>query len=366
MRIRGWLSGAGAALSVVTLASAGVAQKVQADQTAVPPVPHTYVPKKTPWGDPDFRATWNGDNLVYAGVDFQRPKDQGDRLELSDEGFAKRLADAEKSDADETDFDAHLMPDNTFGLAAWLRSSAFGRRTSMIVSPANGRLPPLTPQAEALVKAGRTSWNKGQPIDWVSDLDAVDRCVSRGFPSAMLPTDRDSDNGIRVFQAPGYIAFQLEMEGMRVVPIGRRDSWPSTVRGWLGHSRAHWEGNTLVIETSHLRPGDSASGDRWKRAASPSSTESTLPTSDKASAVERLTMTGPNSLVYQVTYSDPDVFTAPWTVQVEWTRDDKYHIYEFACHEGNVQVRTMINSSRAQRRKDAEAEAAKKVASAGN
>jgi hypothetical protein len=327
-------------------------------------VPTTYVPQETPWGDPDFRAVWSGDNLPYAGIYFERPKEQGDRLELSDEGFAKRLADAKKSDADKDDINAHLMPDNTVGLAAWIQASRFGRRTSMIVSPANGRLPPLTPSAEALVKAGRTSWNKGQPIDWVSDLDAVDRCVSRGFPSAMLPTDRDSDNGIRVFQAPGYIAFQLEMEGMRVVPIGRKEPWPSAVRGWLGQSRAHWEGNTLVIETSHIRPGDSASGDRWKRAASPSSTESTLPTSEKASAVERLTMTGPGTLVYQVTYSDPDVFTAPWTVQVEWTRDDKYHLYEFACHEGNVQVRNMITSSRAQRRKDAEAAAAKKVASA--
>lgn len=343
----------------VALAAPGLGGKPPADPIAVPPVPSTYVPKKTPWGDPDFRATWSGDNLVYAGIEFERPKAQGERLELSDEGFAKRLADAEKSDADKTDFDAHLMPDNTIGLAAWLRSSAYGRRTSMLVSPANGRLPPLTPQAEALFKAGRSSWNKGQPIDWISDLDAVDRCVTRGFPSAMLPTDRDSDNGIRVFQAPGYIAFQLEMEGLRVVPIGRAAAWPSPVRGWLGQGRGHWEGNTLVIETANIRPGDSANGDRWKRGASPSSTESTLPTSEKASAVERLTMTGTGKLIYQVTYSDPDVFTAPWTVQVEWTRDDKYKLYEFACHEGNVQVRTMISASRAQRAKDAAALAQK-------
>jgi hypothetical protein len=169
----------------------------------------------------------------------------------------------------------------------------------------------------------------------------------------MLPTDRDSDNGIRIFQAPGYIAFQLEMEGMRVVPIGRGAAWPAPVRGWLGQSRAHWEGSTLVIETANIHPGDSADGNAARRGASPSSSNPLLPTSEKASAVERLTMTGPGKLVYQVTYSDPDVFTAPWTVQVEWTRNDKYKIYEFACHEGNVQVRTMISASRAQRRKDA-------------
>ena len=88
------------------------------------------------------------------------------------------------------------------------------------------------------------------------------------------------------------------------------------------------------------------------------------PTSENASAVERLTMIGPGKLVYQVTYTDPDVFTAPWTAQVEWTRDDHYQMYEFACHEGNVQVRDLINASRAQRLKDAAA-AAPAVAKGG-
>ena len=352
MRVRAWAALA-AAMGFVLAVSAG-GQPVPKDPTAVPPIPGTYVPKRTPWGDPDFRATWTGDNLAYAGVEFERHAEQGNRLWLTDAEFAKRLAEAKKSDADKTDFDAHLMPDNTIGLAAWLQASSYGRRTSLIVSPANGRLPPLTPKADALFKAGRTSWNKGQPIDWVSDLDAVDRCITRGFPSAMLPTDRDNDSGIRIFQAPGYVVFQLEVLGTRIIPIGQAEPWPAPVRGWLGESRGHWEGNTLVIETAHIVVGDSATGDALKRAASPSSASSTIPTSEKASAVERLTMTGPGALVYEATYTDPDVFTAPWTVQVEWMRNDSYKMYEFACHEGNVQVRTMINASRAQRKKDAE------------
>lgn len=346
---------------VASLSCAGpcLADKIPRDLSAVPPVRTSYVPKRTPWGDPDFRATWSGDNLTYAGVEFERPKEQGNRLWLTDEEYAKRLEAAKKSDADKDDINAHLMYDNTVGLAAWMQSTPFGRRTSMIVSPADGRLPPLTGQGEALFKAGRDSWNKGQPIDWVSDLDAFDRCITRGFPAAMLPTDRDNGSGIRVFQAPGYVAFQLEVLGTRVVPIGKKVAWPAPVRGWLGQSRGHWEGNTLVIETTNIRPGDSASGDASKRAASPSSSNPTLPTGEKANAVERLTMTGPGTLLYQVTYSDPDIFTAPWTVQVEWTRDDHYQMYEFACHEGNVQVRTMINASRAQRTKDAQAAEAK-------
>jgi len=356
MRCIAALAAVAAALS---LAGSAQAEKTPEDLTVVPPVPTTYVPKRTPWGDPDFRATWSGDRLAYAGVDFERPADKGKRLWLTDEEYAKRLAEAKKSDADKDDVNAHLMPDNTIGLAAWMQSTPFGRRTSMIVSPADGRLAPLTPRAEALKKAGRTSWNKDQAIDWVSDLDAVDRCITRGFPAAMLPTDRDSDSAIRVFQSPGYVVFQLEEMGTRIVPIGRSGAWSPSVRGWLGQGRGHWEGNTLVIETANIHPGDSAAGDAAKRGASPSSTEPTLPTSERASAVERLTMTGPGTLLYQVTYSDPEVFTAPWTVQVEWQRDDKYQIYEFACHEGNVQVRTMITASRAQRAKDAVAIAAK-------
>lgn len=339
---------------LVSLGTPCAGEKTPADLEAVPPVPHSYVPKKTPWGDPDFRATWSGDNLVYAGVEFERPKEQGNRLWLTDEEYAKRLEAAKKSDADKDDLNAHLMYDNTLGLAAWMQSTPYARRTSMIVSPPDGRLPALTPRGEALFKAGRDSWNKGQPIDWVSDLDAVDRCITRGFPAAMMPTDRDNDSGIRVFQAPGYVVFQLEVLGTRIVPVGQADAWPASVRGWLGQSRGHWEGNTLVIETANIHPGDSADGDVAKRGASPSSSTPTLPTGERASAVERLTMTGPRTLVYQVTYSDPDVFTAPWTVQVEWARDDKYQIYEFACHEGNVQVRTMISNSRAQRRLGAE------------
>ena len=335
------------------LAAPCSAEKPPADLTAVPPVPTTYVPKRTAWGDPDFSATWTSDNFSYIGVFFERPKEQGDRLWLTDAEYAKRLAEAQKSDADKSDFNAHLMPDNTVGLAAWLQSTPFARRTSLLVSPANGRLPPMTARGEALFKAGRTSWNDDQPIDWVSDLDALDRCITRGFPAAMMPTDRDSDNGIRLFQAPGFVVFQIEMLGTRVIPIGKAAPWPGAVRGWLGQSRGHWDGNTLVIEAANIVAGDSASGDAAKRAASPTSTESTIPTGESAHATERLTMTGPGKLVYQVTYTDPDVFTAPWTAQVEWTRDDKYQMYEFACHEGNRQVRDLIDSSRAQRAKDA-------------
>lgn len=313
------------------------------------PVPIHYLPTKTAWGDPDFSATWTLEPLADAGIPLERATAQGNRVWLTDEEFAKRLEAARKSDAEyREDLDAH----GTAGLAAWLQATPFGRRTSLIVDPANGRLPPMTPQAQARFKAGRNSWVTGQPIDWVADLDSYDRCITRGLPSAILPWP--NNDGIRVFQSPGFVAIQLEDLGVRVIPVGPVKRWPAAVRTWNGQSVGHWEGNTLVIETRQIVAGDSADGDVAKHAGSPVTGRdgSLVPMSEKASTVERLTRTGPNTMAYRVTYSDPDVFTAPWTAEVEWTRDDKYRLYEYACHEGN-EVRELITSSRAQRRKDA-------------
>jgi hypothetical protein len=169
------------------------------------------------------------------------------------------------------------------------------------------------------------------------------------------------NNGIRIFQSPGYVVINLEMLGTRVIPISDAPAWPRNVEGWMGDSRAHWEGKTLVIETTNIKSGDGATHDPLKRAASPLNMATanvppfnTIPTSTEARTIERLTMTGPNTITYEITYSDPKVFTAPWTARLDWTRDDKYVMYEYACHEGDVQVRNYITSSRAKRQQIAE------------
>jgi hypothetical protein len=319
------------------------------------PATERYEPKRTAWGDPDFRATWTLDRPSEAGIPLERPKEQGTRAWLNDEEFAKRLEEARKSDGG---YKNEVDANGTVGLASWVQSAAFARRSSLIVDPANGRLPPMTPRGEALFKAGRNSWVTGQPIDWVADLDSYDRCVTRGLPSAILPWP--NNNGVRVFQSPGFVALQLEVLGTRIVPIGHGEPWPEEFRSWMGRSLGHWEGDTLVIETRSIVAGDSVDGQVSKHAGSPITGRGggLVPMSEKASTVERLTMTGPNTLTYRVTYSDPEVYTAPWTAEVEWTRDDKYQLYEFACHEGNA-VRDWITASRAQRKKDAQTALAK-------
>jgi hypothetical protein len=152
------------------------------------------------------------------------------------------------------------------------------------------------------------------------------------------------------------VTIALEMLGTRVIPIrsGNAEHWPKQVEAWLGNSVGHWEGNTLVIETTNIKTGNSATSNMFERNGSPLNMATmgvppwnTIPTSAQAKTVERLTPVGPDNIVYELTYSDPEVFTAPWTARLDWTRNDKYEFYEYACHEGDVQVRNYITSSRA-------------------
>lgn len=343
----------GLMMLVAPLSLAGSASAQNARRGLAPPQPlhGSFEPGKTEWGDPDFRATWSVQPIYDAGIPLQRPETQGNRLWLTDVEFAARLEQAKKSDGA---YRNEVEANGTIGLADWMRSTPFARRSSLIVSPDNGRLPPMTPRTEAVFNAGRNSWKDNQPIDWVTDFDSYDRCITRDLPAAILPWP--NNDGIRVFQSPGLVAIQLEVLGTRIIPVDHGGRWPDEVRSWTGRSLAHWEGATLVIETTGIAAGDSASADVSKRAGSPITGRSggLVPMSEKAETVERLALTGPNTLAYAVTYSDPDAYLAPWTAEVEWTRDDSYRLYEYACHEGNA-IRELIAASRAQRKKDAEA-----------
>lgn len=340
---------AAAAASLLPLAA--LAQPVPADLATLPPVPTDYVPQRTQWGDPDLRATYTLDMINTGRIAFARPEQFGDRFWLTEAEFAERLEAARRSDAAFSEENSR----GTKGLEAWMQAEPFARRTSMLVSPADGKLPALTPQAEALRAAGRTSWfTEGRTYDWIDDFDTWDRCISRGFPASMLPFRYN--NGVRVFQAPGFVVIHFEMLGDRIIPLTRAEHRPAAVESWMGSSLGHWEGNTLVVETTRIKTGDGATRDVWKRAASPLNvatgvqSNNAIPVSDQAKAVERFTRTGPNALVYELTYADPPVFTAPWTARVTWTRDDGYQMYEYACHEGNVSIRNHILASRAERR----------------
>ena len=328
--------------------------KVPADMNKLLPVDSSYTPPRTSWGDYDFAHTWQIENLNAARILFQRPKVFGNRLYVTPEEFQRRLTAAKRSDASFSNEGQGLNAGGTQGLADWLTRTEFGHRTSMLIDPADGQLPALTPWADEMWKNGRSSWVPGQAYDSAADFDSWDRCVSRGFPASMFPFRYN--NGIRIFQSPGYMVISLEMLGTRVIPIGNAKPWPGVVEAWMGNGRGHWEGKTFVIETSNIKSGDGVSYDIQKRAASPLNMATqnvppfnTIPTSVKAHTVERLTMVDANTMDYQITYDDPMVFTHPWTARFEWARDDDYKFFEYACIEGDVQVANYIKASRAER-----------------
>jgi hypothetical protein len=308
------------------------------------PIPD-YTPGRTSWGDPDLRGTWPTDSL--GGLGFQRTPEQGNQVYLSEEEFAKREARMEGSrQAAAAETNA-----NKLGMGNWVEMTGAGRRTSLLVDPPNGRLPEFTEYGKNMMAIGRSSWVAGQTYDWTTDFDSWDRCITRGFPGSMFPFRYN--NGVRIFQSPGFVVIDLEMiHDSRIIPIVKKGEVKHNdprVKEWMGDAVGWWEGNTLVIETTNIQPGASP----LNMATIGAPPNNVIPNTDKAHSLERLTLAGPDTLVYEVTYTDPLVWTAPWTVRMDIPRNEDYEFYEYACHEGDVQVRNYISSSRALRGTDA-------------
>ncbi len=306
----------------------------------LPPVSHKYVPKKTAWGDPDLRGMWPIDS--FGGLFLQRSAALGKRVWLTDAEYKVVEARMEKS----REAPAAETKAGKLGMGNWVEMTGAGRRTSLLIDPVDGRLPALTEEGKRLNSIGRSSWVRGQTYDWVTDFDTWDRCITRGFPASMLPFHYN--NGVQILQSPGYVVVNLEMiHDARIIPLDGRPV-PAGVTDWMGVSRGHWEGNTLVVETSNIRTGASP----LNMATNGAPANNTIPMSPQAHVTERFTMTASNTIVYEMTYSDPVYWTAPFTVRADWTRNEKYKFYEYACHEGDEQVRNYITASRAQRAKD--------------
>lgn len=323
--------------SVAAVAPAQV--QVPDDLTTMPPVSDEYRPQTTAWGDPDFTGTWPINDI--AELPIERPAEFGDRFWMTPEETAQRN---ERTERLESAYEAESEED-TIGIGHWIEYQGGGRRTSMLVDPADGQLPALTEEGIRRAGLGRSSWTPGQTYDWVTDFDSWDRCISRGFPASMFPFRYN--NGIRIYQSPGYVTIALEMLGTRMIPVGgANEPWPEAVKAWMGNSRGRWEDhNTLVVETTNIQAGAAP----LNMATRGVPRNNTVPMSEEAKVVERFHMIGPDTITYEMTYEDPVIFAAPFTTRVNWTRDDTYEFYEYACHEGNVQVRNYITANRAAR-----------------
>lgn len=286
----------------------------------------TWQAPRTPWGDPDLRGTWPLDRVGRTPV--ERPVALGDKAYLTDEEYAAARAQAEAVAAGYDQEDQS----NEIGSGHWFEWGTPLRQTSLIMAPANGRFPPLTDEGERMSAAMRSSWNVLQ-FNRISDFNSLDRCLSRGLPSSMTPFPYN--NGIRVFQSPGYVVLALEIvHETRIIPIRSGPTLPPHMRQYLGSSWGEWQGDTLVIHTTNL------TGDTPLNIVGPGNKP--IPTSTEQTVIERLTPVGPDTILYEATVTDPVVLTAPFTLAFPWTRNDAYEMFEYACHEGNSVVRNYI------------------------
>jgi len=305
---------------------------------------------RTPWGDPDLRGQWPIDYL--AQTPRQRPASFGTRNVLTDEEYKAALQRAEFQ-LDEYKNEGKA---NKLGMGHWIERGLPLKQASLMTYPPDGRLPPMTAEGKKRAAASKSSWSE-QVFNWVDDFNLYDRCITRGMPGSMLPGNYNS--GISVWQSPGYVAIKLEMiHETRIIPLDGRGAPPKPVRTYLGYSTGHWDGDALIIETTNFLPGSSLGNSGGF--AKP------VPNSEQMTILEKLTPTGPDTIHYEAWIDDPEVLIGPIKYDFPWRRNPEYVQYEYACHEGNEQVRGYIEGRSDNPRLVAKREAAVKARDEGH
>lgn len=298
---------------------------------------------RTPWGAPDLQGIWSSATVTP----LERPEEFADKPVLteaeaaafSERAVTQRNVDAARQQGSNRDVTSAY---NNF----WYDrgSDVVGtRRTSLIVDPPDGRVPPLT-------RDGQQRTSRAIPISGDQDGTVIvdswldrglwERCITRGVPNVMLPGAYN--NNYQILQSSDYVVILAEMiHDARIIPLDGRPHLNSNVRQWMGDSRGRWEGTTLVVDTTNFTDKTNYRG-----------------SAENLHLVERFTRVDANTLNYEVTIEDPTTFVRPWTIALPATATDG-QMYEYACHEGNYGMSNLLSGSRA---KERELEAAGKGA----
>ena len=291
---------------------------------------------RTAWGDPDLGGVWDFRTLTP----LERPRELAGKEVFTEEEAAQfvaaSLADIEgRDDAVPTDIVGNY---NQF----WFDrgTTVVGtRRTSRIVDPPDGRLPPLTPEAERRStspearRVGQANRGIVPPASW-EDLEPGDRCIHHGKSGPPISPGAYNNN-IQLFQAPGHVAILNEqIHDVRVIPLDGRPHLGPGIRQWMGDSRGHWEGDTLVVETTNFNG-------KYEQTGRPD-----LTSSEHQSIVERFSRSDSETLLYEYTVTDPATWTDSWSAEVTMTKSQD-QVFEYACHEGNYSMAVRLAGARA-------------------
>lgn len=355
---------------LTTIALMSFMPEVLAGQAAAAPKT-AWTPSRTPDGQPDLQGTWSNGTPTP----LERPSKFAGKDTLTDEELAEVATRAarKRDERDSRDKAAGAIADVSRAYNAFWSAEPGRpiRRTSLIVDPPDGRLPSLTSGAlkryaawaEAMGKSGRATapgWEKnsqkseedvedgsqggvdgrGGRADNPEDRNLSERCISTGLPK--LPGG--VNNNVQIVQTTGYVAIELEMvHHVRIIPLDGRPHVPQRLRQWMGDSRGHWEGNTLVIDTTNFTDKMPFRG-----------------AFDGLHLVERLTRVDADTINYEVTVDDPETFARSWTAVFPLTMlsagtDPVPELFEFACHEGNYGLADILRGARAEEKAAARA-----------
>ena len=283
---------------------------------------------RTPDGQPDIQGMWTNATITP----FERPRALADKPFLTAEEAAalERQAAERRATADEAPRPGDVGSYNDVWFDAGTKVVGT-RRTSLVIDPPDGRVP-VTPAAEAARDRNLTS------VDSYELMSPWDRCITRG-PGTMFPAGYN--NAYQIVQTPGTVTIVHEMiHEARIIPIDGRPHLDQSIRLWTGDPRGHWEGNTLVVETTNFNDKG------WIATNAASGRIRGVPHSDALRLVERFTRADADTIAYEVTIEDPKIYTRPWTVAIPLGRDDSYQMYEYACHEGNRAVEHVLSAAR--------------------
>ena len=338
------LSIAGSAF-VALFALPAAAQTPPAPKTTAP-ASRAYAPPKTPWGDPDLQGTWTSDDCI--GAQMNRPANLGNKAFYTEAELAQREGQlARQAEADSQEFAPSDARVGTGPPSHWAeRARRPCKQTSLVVDPPNGRTPDLLPEARKRPVPEGAGNNNPKADSW-EDFSYYIRCITRGVTGSILPVIYG--NGQQIVQGRGYVMILQEMvHEARVIPMDARPHENSSIRSYMGDARGHWDGNTLVVETTNFLGGKTGIGLNGGG----------VPTSDALKLTERYTRTDPNTIQYEVTVDDPKTYVQPFKMAFPLTQEPGYQNFEYACHEGNYAMFDSLSGARAQEK--AAAEAAKK------
>lgn len=318
---------------LVLLASPARAQAPKAAGTA-----KKWTSPHTPWGDPDLQGIWNNATITP----IERPKELGEKAFLTD----SQAADLEEREAqNRVDSPPKKGDPGTYNQFWFERGTKVvaTKRTSLIVDTPDGRLPPLTPAGqrrdqERFRRLGPDALGSSGngPFDSWEDISVVTRCITRGLPNAMIPGAYN--NNLQIVQSPGFVAlFSEMMHETRIISLDGRSHIDPGMHQWMGDSRGHWEGNTLVVDVTNFRDSDITGFGVPYRFSETSHLH----------LVERFTRVDNDTINYQVTVDDPTTFTRPWTASIPMVTGEG-PIFEYACHEANYSIVDILRASRAQ------------------